>query len=121
MSWRDADVPGYKYHTDRRDDPDLKAKVAKVVVARQEALTEANTLLKQAAAILTAQAGFEDGAIYGRQVQSVGSASQNLDRTTKFELGGDRGNPAENDTVLSNLAAGRLGAQILRMGDKFPL
>ena len=111
----------YKYSSERRNDPELKEKAAKVVIARQNALKEADALLKQAAQILTAQSGFVDGAVYDSQVQAIRIASMKLSQDTQFELGGKRGNPAENDTFLGNLAAGPLGEQIQEMGDSFPL
>jgi hypothetical protein len=122
MTCHEDDEPGYKYDNDRRNDPELKAKVAKVLVARQNALKEADALLKQAAQILSAQSDFVDGAIYNRQVQAVRIASFTLSRDTEFEVGGPRRqNPAENDNYLGNLAAGPLGEQIEGMGDDFPL
>lgn len=108
----------------RRNDPELKAKVAKVVKARQEALNQASALLKQATEILEAQNQFVGDAIYSNRVQSVSIASFSLSRDAEF-ASGNRGqatsDPSENDTYLGNLAAGQLGVQIQDMGDKFPM
>ena len=119
-------VPFNKESTDRRNDPELKAKVAKVVRARQKALREASELLKQAADIISAQSHFTGDAIYDHQVTSVRIANFTLRRDADFaggitETGRNVGNPAENENYLGNLAAGTLGIQIQSMGDKFPL
>lgn len=108
----------------RRNDAELKAKVAKVVKARQEALTEASALLNQAYEILRTQRHFVGDEIYNRQVSSVSTASFTLSRDAEFASGrrGETDNdPSKNDTYLGNLAAGELGIQIQKMGDEFPL
>lgn len=107
----------------RRNDEELKAKVAKVVKARQEALTEASALLNQAYEILRTQRHFVGDEIYNRQVSSVSTASFTLSRDAEFASGrrGETDNdPSKNDTYLGNLAAGELGIQIQKMGDEFP-
>lgn len=108
----------------RRNDPELKAKVARVVKARQDALNEASALLNQAYDILKTQRHFVGDEIYNRQVSSVSTASFSLSRDAEFASGrrGDReADPSKNDTYLGNLAAGELGVQIQKMGDDFPL
>jgi hypothetical protein len=106
----------------RRNDPELKAKVAKVVKARQEALNEASALLNQAYEILKAQRHFTGDEIYNHQVSSVSTASFTLSRDAAFaSRDSGSGNATENDTYLGNLAAGALGIQIQKMGDEFPL
>lgn len=108
----------------RRNDEELKAKVAKVVKARQEALTEASALLNQAYEILRKHRHFAGDEIYNRQVSSVSTASFTLSRDAEFASGrrGETDNdPSKNDTYLGNLAAGELGIQIQKMGDEFPL
>lgn len=108
----------------RRNDPELKAKVAKVVKARQEALNEASALLNQAYEILKAQRQFVGDEAYNSQVSSVSTASYTLSRDAEW-ASGRRGqqdaDPSKNDTYLGNLAAGQLGVQIQKMGDEFPL
>lgn len=106
----------------RRNDPELKAKVAKVVKARQNALNEASVLLDRAYEILKAQRHFVGDEIYSRQVSAVSTASYSLSRDAEFASGrrGERNDdPATNDTYLGNLAAGSLGVQIQNMGDSF--
>lgn len=108
----------------RRNDPELKAKVAKVVKARQDALREASVLLDRAYEILKAQREFVGDEAYHHQVSSVSTASYTLSRDADFASGrrGESNNdPAKNDTYLGNLAAGALGVQIQNMGDNFPL
>lgn len=105
----------------RRDDAELKAKVAKVVKARQNALDEASALLNQAYDILKAQRHFAGDESYNRQVSAISTASFSLSRDAEF-ASRLRGTPdAENDTYLGNLAAGQLGIQIQKMGDEFQL
>jgi hypothetical protein len=104
----------------RRNDSELKAKVAKVVRARQKALKDASALLKQAEEILSGSAVFVGDEIYYRQYESVRMASFTLRRDAAFAKG-PREDPAENDIYLGNLAAGSLGVQIQKMGDEFPL
>lgn len=116
----DAWVPFSGESELRRNDAELKAKIAKVVKARQEALNRASALLKQATEILESQNQFVGDAIYSNRVQSVSIASFSLSRDAEF-ASGSRGDRAENDTYLGNLAAGQLGVQIQDMGDKFPL
>lgn len=108
----------------RRNDPELKAKVAKVVKARQDALKQASVLLEQAYDILKAQRQFVGDNIYNRNVTTVSTASYTLSRDAEFtsgQRGGPDNDPAKNDTYLGNLAAGPLGVQIQNMGDNFPL
>ena len=108
----------------RRNDAELKAKVSKVVKARQEALKEASALLNQAYEILKVQRHFVGDEIYSRQVRAVSTASFSLSRDAEFASGqrGERNNdPSENDTYLGNLAASELGVQIQKMGDNFTL
>lgn len=106
----------------RRNDPELKAKVAKVVKARQDALREASVLLDRAYEILKAQREFVGDEAYHHQVSSVSTASYTLSRDADFASGRRGGSdPAKNDTYLGNLAAGALGVQIQNMGDNFPL
>lgn len=108
----------------RRNDPELKAKVAKVIRARQAALNEASALLNQAYEILKAQRHFAGEETYNQQVSSVSTASYSLSRAAEF-ASGRRGHtdndPSKNDTYLGNLAAGDLGIQIQKMGDEFSL
>lgn len=120
----DNRVPFDKESTARREDAELKDKVAKVVKARQTALKEASALLDQAYEILKAQRHFVGDEIYNRQVSSVSTASYTLSRDAEF-ASGRRGqsndDPSKNDTYLGNLAAGALGVQIQNMGDNFCL
>lgn len=120
MENEDAWVPFSGESELRRNDAELKAKVAKVVKARQEALNRASALLKQATEILESQNQFVGDAIYSNRVQSISIASFSLSRDAEF-ASGSRGDRSENDTYLGNLAAGQLGVQIQDMGDKFPL
>lgn len=122
MVSNDAWVPFSGESEVRRNDPELKAKVANVIRARQKALKEASALLNQAYDVLKAQRHFSGDDIYNRQVSSVGTASFTLSRDAEFASGNGRsGNPAENDTYLGNLAAGSLGIQIQKMEENFPL
>lgn len=122
MASNDGWVPFSGESEERRNDPELKAKVSKVVRARQQALNEASVLLNQAYDILKAQQHFAGDALYSGQVSSVGTASFTLSRDAAFaSRDGASGNAAENDTYLGNLAASSLGVQIQEMGDKFPL
>ena len=108
----------------RRNDPELKAKVAKVVKARQDALNEASALVERAYEILKAQRHFVGDNIYSSHVTAVSTASYTLSRDAEFtsgRRGGTANDPAKNDTYLGNLAAGPLGVQIQNMGDNFPL
>jgi hypothetical protein len=108
----------------RRNDPELKAKVAKVVKARQEALNEASALLDKAYEILKAQRHFVGDERYNAQVSAVSTASFSLSRDAAFasgRRGENNDDPSKNDTYLGNLAAAELGAQIQKMGDEFPL
>lgn len=108
----------------RRNDPELKAKVAKVVKARQDALNEARALLDRAYEVLKAQRHFVGDDAYNRQVSALSTASYTLSRDAEFasgRRGGHDNDPAKNDTYLGNLAAGALGVQIQNMGDNFSL
>jgi hypothetical protein len=108
----------------RRNDSELKGKVAKVVKARQDALKEASALLDRAYEVLKAQRHFVGDEAYNRQVSAVSTASYSLSRDADFasgRRGGADNDLAKNDTYLGNLAAGALGIQIRNMGDNFPL
>lgn len=105
----------YKYQESRRNDPELRAKVEKVIRARNEALLQASTLLEQANRILKEQSHFVDDGIYDRQVRSVSIAAYLLKDDADFK------NRDITDTYIGNLAAGRLGEQLEAMGDSFKL
>lgn len=111
-------VPFGKESTERRENPELKEKVAKVVRARQKALNDASALLDQAYEILKAQRHFVGDEVYNRQVSAVSTASFTLSRDS---ASGRREDSSKNDTYLGNLAAGALGIQIQNMGDDFDL
>lgn len=99
----------------RRNDPDIREKVSKVIKARQDALSEAAKLLEQAKDILQKNSHFIDDAIYARQVDAVYSTYYKLAEDAHFM------NRKKTETYVGNLAAGALGEQIEEMGDKFSI
>lgn len=114
MTWHDDEQPGFKYNDDRRHDPVLQEKVGKVIDAQAKAFKEASELIRQAVEIMRTASGFEDSAIYERSYDAVRSAQYKLERDARF-VG------IKSDGYLQNMAAGRMGLQIEKMGDKFPL
>jgi hypothetical protein len=109
------DETAYQYSNVRRNNPELKAKVKKVVELRQEAMEQANDLLRQARQVMQDAALFRDDSIFIRQLEQISRTSQSLSEETAFKR------DIQSDTYVENLAAGRLGEQIEKMGDKFPL
>lgn len=114
MTWRSDDSEQwFKYNDERRHDPVLQEKVRKVIDAQEKAFNEAAELVRQAAEIMRKASGFEDSAIYDRSYDAVRSAQYKLERDARF-VG------IKTDGYLQNMAAGRMGLQIEKMGDKFP-
>lgn len=103
----------YKYSEERRNDPELCAKVAKVVKARQIALLEAAEKLQEVMDILQPLDRFEGDSIYRRCVSAVWIAHHQVSGDAEFKkkIGGD--------TYIGNKAASELGHQIEEMGDSF--
>jgi hypothetical protein len=114
MTWREDDNVVFKYSDERRHDPDLNAKVAKVIEAQTKAVEDATALIKQAAEIMRKASGFENSEIFERCYDSVKSARYTLDRDERFVS-------LSSETYIQNASAGRLGYQITKMGEKFPL
>lgn len=115
MTWLrdDDDRPTFKYSDERRHDPVLLEKVGKVLDAQEQAFHEAAELVRQAVEIMQKASGFEDSAIYERSYDAVHSAQYKLKRDSR-SMG------IKNDNYKQNMAAGRMGLQIEKMGDKFP-
>jgi hypothetical protein len=103
------------YSGRRRHDPELKAKVRRVIDARQDALSRAAELVGEAKRELDRVSMFLDDGIVDRNVTKVRSLWWSLDRAAQFKAG------IGSETYVENLAAGPLGEQIEAMGDGFPL
>lgn len=108
-------MSGYDFNDAQRNDPELRAKVAKVLEARRQAIQEANILLKKVSALLAESQIVEDQSMYSDHAYDVRMTSFKLERNIAFmqKIGGE--------TYVGNMAAGRMGDQIIKMGDKFPL
>lgn len=110
-----GDEQPYQYSNQRRNNPELKDKVRKVVERRQKAMEQADDLLKEARHIMQEAALFVDDVIFMRQLEQISRTSFSLSEDTQFER------DVFSETYIENLAAGRLGEQIEKMGDQFPL
>jgi hypothetical protein len=105
----------YQYSNERRNDPELKGKVRKVVERRQKAMEQADDLLREARHIMQDAALFVDDVVFMRQLEQISRTSFSLTEDTQFER------DVFSETYIENLAAGRLGEEIEKMGDQFPL
>lgn len=105
----------YQYSNQRRNSPALKDKVRKVVERRQKAMEQADDLLKEARHIMQEAALFVDDVVFMRQLEQISRTSFSLSEDVQFER------DVFSETYIENLAAGRLGEQIEKMGDQFPL
>jgi hypothetical protein len=99
----------------RRNDPEIREKVEKVIKARQAALNEASELLKKASEILHKNARYSGSILYDRQVGSVSITANSLKSDADFM------NRMVSEVYVGNLAAGDLGEKIQKMGNDFPL
>ena len=105
----------YQYSNERRNNAELKNKVRKVVERRQKAMEQADDLLKEARQVMQDAALFVDDVVFMRQLEQISRTSFSLSEDTQFER------DVYSETYIENLAAGRLGEQIEKMGDQFPL
>lgn len=96
----------------RRNDPDIREKVAKVIDSCDVALTDASELLKAAEAMLSKYPLLDD-ATYQCNVQDIQKVSEALAEIVKCRKNLDR------ERYIGKLAAGRLGAEIQHLGDEF--
>lgn len=99
-----------KYSEQRRNDPELRAKVAKIHAARQAMLVKAAAQLKALSDEMR-MLEFDGGdAIYDRCCDYVWSAYYTVTRDAEFmkSIGGE--------TYIGNMAAGEMGAAIERKG-----
>ena len=103
----------YHYSEEQRNDPELRAKVAKVIKARQDALAEAAQKLQEAVDILRPLSIFDGDAIYQRSYDATWRAFNQVSGDAAF-----MGRPT-TETYIGNKAASELGDQILRLGDNF--
>lgn len=105
------------YNEQRRLDPDIRAKVGKVVDARHTALEQANKLVQEAADILRANSIFVGDDIYVRQMHALTRMSRSLAAATNIS----RVRSEDKESYIDHLTEGLVGAQVENMGRNFPL
>lgn len=93
-------------YEERRNDPDIRAKVAEIVKARKAMLVRAATQLKALTDEMRELELDGDDAIYDRCFDYVWSAYYTVSRDAEFK---DR---AATETYIGNMAAGELGKYI---------
>lgn len=96
----------------RRNDPDIREKVARVLDSCDEALSDASDLVKAAEAILSKYPLPED-VTYNCNVQDIQKISEALADIVKCRKSLDR------ERYIGKLAAGRLGAELDHLGEGF--
>lgn len=96
----------------RRNDPDIREKVALVLSSCDEALADASDLMKAAEAILSKYPLLDDAA-YQCNVQDIRKISDALAQIVECRKRLDR------ERYIGKLAAGRLGAEIDLLGEDF--
>jgi hypothetical protein len=113
----------FKYSEERRHDPVLLEKVARVHMARNRKLREVARILRELRDDMWGlQIQGDESAIYERNVAAVSSASHTLSRDAEFM---NRDSWDNFETYHGNLAAGLLGYRISQMSNeefdrKFP-
>jgi hypothetical protein len=90
----------------RRDNEDVKERIAVVLTNEKNALEQALELLKQAEKILQVRHSNVDSTIYQRTVSAVWKARYEAQRSLEFS--------DFNDCYLGNKACGPLGAAVLK-------
>lgn len=119
----DSNKEPYKYSEERRHDPVLLEKVARVHMARNRKLKlVAKTLRELRDDMWGLRIRGDEDAIYERNVDAISLASHTLSRDAEFK---NRDSWDNFETYHGNLAAGLLGYRISQMSDeefdrKFP-
>jgi hypothetical protein len=103
----------YYFNEQRRNDPELQAKVSLVVEARKAALAKAAEKLREALVILDSMQDFTGDPIYTRCVNAAWIAHNKVSGDAQFM------SRPTTDTYIGNMAASELGGQIISMGDRF--
>lgn len=96
----------------RRNDPDIREKVERVVDTCDEALKDASELVRAAAALLS-KYPLTDDVTYQCSLQDIQQISESLTRIVECRKALDK------NRYISKLATGRLGAEIEHLGDMF--
>lgn len=96
----------------RKNDPQIREKVAKVIDSCDVALKEASDLVKAAEAMLS-KYPIVDDATYQCNLQDIQRLNRELKSIVECRKKMDR------ETYISRLATGRLGAEIDHLGDDF--
>jgi hypothetical protein len=96
----------------RRNDPEIREKIARVLDTCDEALEEASELLQAAAAVLSKYGICEDD-LYLCHLKDIQKFSDELSGMVAYRKSLDK------ERCISRLAAGRLGAEIDYLGDTF--
>lgn len=105
------------YNEQRRLDPEIRAKVAKVVDARHSALEQANKLVQEASSLLRMNGIFVGDDIYLRQMHALSRMSRSLAAAAKIS----NVRSEDRESYIDHLAEGLVGAQVENMGKSFPL
>jgi hypothetical protein len=95
----------------RRDDPDIRKKVNRILVACDDGLDEAAEILKSVEAMLS-KYSYADN-VYLRNLWDIEEINYSLAKLIAYRKSLGR------ELYISKLAEGPLGAEIQRLGDKF--
>lgn len=96
----------------RKNDPEIREKIAKVIDSCDVALSEASQLVKAAEAMLS-KYPIVDDATYQCNLQDVQRLSAELAKIVACRKKMDK------EHYINRLATGRLGAEIDHLGDEF--
>ncbi|MCW2763842.1 MAG: hypothetical protein JWR85_4043 [Marmoricola sp.] len=95
----------------RRDDPEIRQKVASILAACDDGLESAADILRSVEAML-AKYSYADN-VYLRNLWDIQEINYSLNKLIAYRKSLGR------DLYVSKLAEGPLGAEIQRLGDKF--
>jgi ferric iron reductase protein FhuF len=97
---------------ERRHNPEIREKIATILETCDEALEGAAEMLQAAEAMLAKYAVYNDEA-YENNLYDIRQITYSLAKVVAFRKTLDK------NEYISKLAAGRLGAEIQRLGDDF--
>lgn len=102
----------YKYSDDRRNDPETRDKVERVIIAQNALMLKAAKQLKELATEMHALSGMRDShSIYERSYDTVFSAAWKVEHDSDF-MNRDGG---PNDCYIGNMAAGEMGEHLQKV------
>lgn len=105
-------MAAHKYSDERRHDPEVRAKVERVIIAQNALMARAAATLKELAAEMRSLSGLRDShSIYDRSYDTVFSAAWKVEHDSDF-MNRDGG---PNDCYIGNMAASPMGEYLQKI------